>query len=150
MRALLNEVRVLEHMLATSKIESGIRRIGAEQEMFIVDRAFGPACKASEILLAIDDPRFTHELGLFNLEANLSPRELKGDCLRRMERNWRSVAARKVLRKHWIVTSPGQHTSRPRLENLELDSWSRWNDTGRSTMPCGRCVARTSVLLSTV
>ena len=86
MKALLNEVRALEDMLAAGMFEGGIRRIGAEQEMFLVDSASRPAMTAMQILERIDDPRFTHELGLFNLEANLSPLELGGDCLRRLER----------------------------------------------------------------
>jgi CBS domain-containing protein/gamma-glutamylcysteine synthetase len=124
MRALLNEVRVLEHMLATGKIESGIRRIGAEQEMFIVDRAFGPACKASEILLAINDPRFTHELGLFNLEANLSPRVLRGDCLRRMEQELEDVYRRARSTAQTLDCDIALIGILPslRLENLGLDS----------------------------
>jgi CBS domain-containing protein len=38
-----------------------------------------------EILEAIGDDRFTHELGLFNLEANLAPHKLGGNCLSLME-----------------------------------------------------------------
>lgn len=76
MKALLNEVRALEDMLNAGMIESGIRRIGAEQEMFLVDQSCRPALTAMKIFETIDDPRFTHELGLFNMEANLSPLEL--------------------------------------------------------------------------
>ncbi len=86
MKALLNEVRALEDMLTAGMFEGGIRRIGAEQEMFLVDGACRPAMTAMKILERIDDPRFTHELGLFNLEANLSPLELGGDCLRQLEK----------------------------------------------------------------
>lgn len=85
MKALLNEVRALEDMHTAGIFEAGIRRIGAEQEMFLVDQANRPALSAMQILDRIDDPRFTHELGLFNLEANLSPLELGADCLRRLE-----------------------------------------------------------------
>jgi len=85
MRSLLEEVRALERMLDDGVIESGVRCIGAEQEMFIVDRSAAPANKAQEILRRVDDERFTHELGLFNLEANLSPQKMGGDCLSRME-----------------------------------------------------------------
>ena len=85
MKALLNEVRAMEQMLDGGMFESDIRRIGAEQEMFLVDRAYRPAMTAMQMLEGMDDPRFTHELGLFNLEANLSPLELGGDCLRRLE-----------------------------------------------------------------
>lgn len=85
MRALLDEARALEHMLGTDLIETGVRRIGAEQEIFLVDRACRPASLSGPVLDQIDDPRFTHELAQFNLEANLSPQLLGGDCLRRME-----------------------------------------------------------------
>jgi CBS domain-containing protein len=101
MKALLAEVHALELLLESGRVESGVHRIGAEQEMFLVDRAWKPATRAREILEVIDDPRFTHELGLFNLEANLSPRKLGGDCLRQLEqeaqelyRHARETAAR--------------------------------------------------------
>jgi CBS domain-containing protein len=85
MKALLKEVRALELMLEKGMIESGKRRIGAEQEMFIINRAHKPALRALDILETIEDARFTHEIGLFNLEANLSVQDMTGDSLRRME-----------------------------------------------------------------
>lgn len=85
MKALLNEVRAMEAMLDAGLFERDPRRIGAEQEMFLVDRAFRPALTAMKLLDGLDDERFTHELGLFNLEANLSPQVLGGDCLRKLE-----------------------------------------------------------------
>ncbi|HKL49609.1 MAG TPA: CBS domain-containing protein [Wenzhouxiangellaceae bacterium] len=93
MKALLNEVRAMEAMLDAGMFERDIRRIGAEQEMFLVDRAFRPAMTAMQMLEGMDDPRFTHELGLFNLEANLSPLELGGDCLSRLEAETDEVLA---------------------------------------------------------
>jgi CBS domain-containing protein len=78
-------VHALEKMLDSGLIETGVRRIGAEQEMFLIDKAHKPALKAMEILDVIDDERFTHELGLFNLEANLAPHRLGADCLSLME-----------------------------------------------------------------
>ncbi len=98
MKALLGEVRAMEDMLEAGMFERGVRRIGAEQEMFLVDRAFRPAMTAMQLLETMDDPRFTHELGLFNLEANLSPLELGGDCLRRLELETEEVVA--LARQH--------------------------------------------------
>lgn len=94
MKALLVEVHALERMLDAGLVESGVRRIGAEQEMFLVDRAHKPALKALEILDEINDDRFTHELGLFNLEANLSPHRLGGNCFRLMEEETQDVYSR--------------------------------------------------------
>ena len=82
---LLDDLRALEAMIAGGAIEAGVRRIGAEQELFMVDRAWRPAPLAMEILAAIDDPHFTTELGRFNLEINLDPLVLGGDCLSRLE-----------------------------------------------------------------
>ncbi|MEM7202508.1 MAG: CBS domain-containing protein [Planctomycetota bacterium] len=86
MKSLLADVRALEAMLDRGMIESGIRRIGAEQEMFLVDRDCRPTPKATEVLQRLDHPQFTTELALFNLEANLSPYVFGGDCLSRMEK----------------------------------------------------------------
>ncbi len=85
MQSLLTEVQVLERMLEEGLFETGIRRVGAEQEMFLVDASRRPSKKALEVLQQIDHPAFTTELGLFNMEANLSPYVLKNNCLRELE-----------------------------------------------------------------
>ena len=85
MRALLEDVQALERLIDEGLIESGVRRIGAEQELFLVDSAMRPLRAASEVLEAVDHPAFTSELAQFNLEANLSPMVFGGDCLSRME-----------------------------------------------------------------
>ena len=42
-RKLLGDLQALDLMLQHGAIESGVRRIGAEQELFLVDRGFNPA-----------------------------------------------------------------------------------------------------------
>jgi CBS domain-containing protein len=93
-RALLDDVSALERMLDSGLIESGVRRIGAEQEIFLVDRTCEAAPVAPQLLerLARLDPEgrgnthpFTTELARFNLEANLPPWKLGGDVLSRVE-----------------------------------------------------------------
>ena len=85
-RKLLTDLRALETMLDAGLFETKVRRIGAEQEMFLVDRDWRPALVATELLKLIDDPHFTTELGRFNLECNLDPITLGGSSLREMER----------------------------------------------------------------
>jgi CBS domain-containing protein len=94
MKSLLEEVRALEAMLEKGMVESGVSRIGAEQEMFLVNKAQQPALTALDVLKELDDDRFTHELGLFNIEANLSVQELRLDCLSRMEKEAQDVYAK--------------------------------------------------------
>ncbi|HKE03191.1 MAG TPA: glutamate-cysteine ligase family protein [Blastocatellia bacterium] len=85
MKSLLADVSALERMIEAGRIESGVRRIGAEQEMFLINRAMRPAPVAMEVLKNAGDRRLTTEIGKFNLEANLSPRQLAGCGLRDME-----------------------------------------------------------------
>lgn len=84
---LLRDVYAFEYMLDHDWFESGIARIGAEQEMFLVDnKTLKPAMINMEVLKKMkSDPWVTTELAKFNLETNLTPREFKGDCLRQME-----------------------------------------------------------------
>ena len=81
-RKLLTDLRALETMLEGGLFETEVRRIGAEQEMFLVDRDWRPALVATELLERIDDPHFTTELGRFNMECNLDPITLGGSSLR--------------------------------------------------------------------
>jgi CBS domain-containing protein len=85
MRAVLADLRALEEMLEAGSIERGVTRIGAEQELFLVDRTYHPAPGALKMLEKIGDPHFTTELGLFNLEANADPQPLAGKGLAQME-----------------------------------------------------------------
>jgi len=85
MRCLLTDLLALERMIDSDLIEDGVRRIGAEQEMFLIDEAWRPAPVALDVLDRIEDDHFTTELALFNLEANLDPQIYGGDCLSRME-----------------------------------------------------------------
>jgi CBS domain-containing protein len=124
MRSLLREVRALEHMLDQGLVESGIRRIGAEQEMFIINSAHKPEPKALDILETLDDERFTHELGLFNMEANLLPHKMGGDCLRQMESELQEVyeKARQGAQKHDCDIALVGILPTLAKENLGLDS----------------------------
>lgn len=85
MQRLLRDLQALERMLELGLIESDRRRGGAEQEMFLVDAAMRPRNMAAQVLELLDDRRFVHELGQFNLEANLDPFVLGGDCFARLE-----------------------------------------------------------------
>jgi len=84
-KCLLNDLRALEKMIGSGMIESGVRRIGAEQELFLVNSGWRPASIGAEVLERIADPHFTTEIAQFNLEINLDPVVFEGDSLSRME-----------------------------------------------------------------
>jgi CBS domain-containing protein/gamma-glutamyl:cysteine ligase YbdK (ATP-grasp superfamily) len=81
----LNDLKALEYMLANGMLEEDVMRIGAEQEMFLVDSSMHPAPCAVEVIDDAQDGRLTTEIGKFNLEANLTPRLFSGDALSKME-----------------------------------------------------------------
>jgi len=124
MKALLEEVRALEAMLEEGMVESGVSRIGAEQEMFLINSASRPALTALDVLEKLDDERFTHELGLFNIEANLSVQEFKSDCLSRMESEAQEVYAKARAAAHQCDSEIALVGILPTLtlKNLGLDS----------------------------
>jgi len=85
MKALLNDLRALAFMLDQGRLENDVARIGAEQEMFLVDEELRPAPISLEVLEKAGEPRLTTEIARFNLEANTTPRILSGSCFQQME-----------------------------------------------------------------
>jgi CBS domain-containing protein/gamma-glutamyl:cysteine ligase YbdK (ATP-grasp superfamily) len=83
---LIQDVRALELMLHEDMFETGVRRIGAEQELFMVDERGEPAPIIEEVLERNSDERIVTELTKFNLEFNMDPLTYGGDCFQQMER----------------------------------------------------------------
>ncbi len=82
---LLNDIKALEFMIENDMIESGIQRIGIEQELCLVDATWRPAPIIMKFLSKINDPHFTTELAQFNMEINLEPMTFTSDCLGQLE-----------------------------------------------------------------
>ena len=96
---LTQDIKALELMLKENMIETSPLRIGAEQEFFITTEDFLPNTNSLEILKGINDSHFTTEIGKFNLEINLDPLELKGNCFSKLHEQ-----LRKFLEKATLVT----------------------------------------------
>lgn len=90
-KSLLEDVEALEYMLKHDWFESDITRIGAEQEMVLVDAGtYKPATIAMEALEKMKHyPWVETELAKFNLEINLDPRVFENDCLSALENETR-------------------------------------------------------------
>jgi CBS domain-containing protein len=84
-KAVLNDLQAIEQMFEKKIFEEDKLRIGAEQEMFLVDSAMCPAPIATSVINDAEDSRLTTEIGLFNIEANLTPLDFNGNCLRKLE-----------------------------------------------------------------
>ncbi|PTM11913.1 MAG: CBS domain-containing protein [Bacteroidetes bacterium] len=88
---LVKDVEALEFMIDNDLIEKEPIRIGAEQEFWLVDNNFLAKNSALEILEDIKDDHFTTEIGSYNLEVNLDPFELKGDCFSKMSNHLKEL-----------------------------------------------------------
>jgi CBS domain-containing protein len=86
-KRLIADVDALERMIEMGVIETGVTRIGLEQEFFLIDEHGRPASRAMEVLAALggDGAVYQNELALFNVEVALPPLEFTGDCLAKME-----------------------------------------------------------------
>ncbi|MFK8162001.1 MAG: CBS domain-containing protein [Lewinella sp.] len=86
-RHLLQDVQALEYMLKHEWFETETIRIGAEQEMCLVDKkTLKPTPKNIQVLNRLKEfPWATTEIARFNVECNLSPQEFTGHALRLME-----------------------------------------------------------------
>jgi gamma-glutamyl:cysteine ligase YbdK (ATP-grasp superfamily) len=77
-------------MLREQLFEAGPFQVGQEIELNLVDPAGMPAMRNAEVLAAIADPAWATEMGQFNLEINVPPRQLGGDVLADLEREIRA------------------------------------------------------------
>ncbi|MDJ0837295.1 MAG: CBS domain-containing protein [Acidobacteriota bacterium] len=84
---LINDIKAVDQMLANQCFETDKIRIGAEQELCLVDKSWRPAPVSLPVLEQIGDPHFTTEHSRYNLEINCDPLEFSGDCLSRMQRD---------------------------------------------------------------
>ncbi len=88
---LIKDIDSLELMLQQNLIENDKYRIGAEQEFCLVTENWRPAQNSLAILEAIDDSHFTIELAKYNLEINLDPFILQGDCFQLLSKQLNSL-----------------------------------------------------------
>ncbi|MBT8321623.1 MAG: CBS domain-containing protein, partial [Eudoraea sp.] len=77
---LIGDIEALNKMLKSGMFERSPIRIGAEQEFCLVDESWNPSNKADKVLEELKDDHFTNELTRYNLEINLEPHVLEGNC----------------------------------------------------------------------
>ena len=76
---------VFARMLGEFLFETDPARVGLEIELNLVDASGTPSMRNADVLDAIADPAWATELGQFNLEINVPPRQLAGGALADLE-----------------------------------------------------------------
>src|SRR5580704_3570155 len=89
---------VFARMLRESRFDTEPRQVGLEIELNLVDADGLPSMTNTKVLEAIADPSWASELGRFNLEINVPPRQLTGDALSALERVVRGKLAHAAAR----------------------------------------------------
>ncbi len=115
MAALLRDLEALDRMIADGLIESSVRRIGAEQEMVLLDHDWRPSPRGYDLVTHIretlGDGRLTHELARFNAEANIPPMLVGPGMLADLERNLHEVMG-------LVTRVAAEHDCRPVLAGI--------------------------------
>ena len=93
MKNVLKDARALERMLEEDWFETDVIRIGAEQELCLIDEHGKAMPNAMEVMDALGDGNYTTEIAKFNIEINLDPLEFKDNCLSQMEENLQNEVA---------------------------------------------------------
>ncbi len=93
MKYVLKDARALEKMLEDEWFETDIIRIGAEQELCLIDEYGKAMPNAMEVMDALGDGNYTTEIAKFNVEVNLDPLEFKDNCLSQLEENLQNEVA---------------------------------------------------------
>ncbi|MBW8483000.1 glutamate--cysteine ligase [Actinomadura parmotrematis] len=75
----------LARMLGESQFDFERPHIGLEIELNLIDDIGDPLMRNADVLKAIADPKWATELGQFNLEINIPPRELGGSATGELE-----------------------------------------------------------------
>jgi len=82
---LINDVKALEQMLINDWFDTETIRIGAEQELCLVDHHLRPASVSMELLEKTNNPDYVNEIAQYNLEINFAPHVFEKDCLSLLE-----------------------------------------------------------------
>ena len=103
---LIADADALERMLGMGVFETGVRRIGLEQEFFLIDENGRPAPRAMELLddLGGDGAIYQTELARFNIEVAVPPQVFEGDCLTKVEQSLRQHMGiiRRAAHRHGV------------------------------------------------
>jgi gamma-glutamyl:cysteine ligase YbdK (ATP-grasp superfamily) len=86
---LARSLDVLARMLGEHLFESEPALVGQEIELNLVDAESAPSMRNADVLAAIADPAWATEVGQFNLEINVPPRQLDGDAVAGLEQEIR-------------------------------------------------------------
>jgi gamma-glutamyl:cysteine ligase YbdK (ATP-grasp superfamily) len=76
---------VFARMLRESRFEVNPSQVGLEMELNLADDKGAPSMQNADVLAAIADPAWATELGQFNVEINVPPRQLAGGALADLE-----------------------------------------------------------------
>ncbi len=125
---------VFARMLRESRFDTEPRQVGLEIEVNLVDADGMPSMSNVAVLEAIADPDWASELGRFNLEINIPPRQLTGDALTVLEQDVVGKLAHATGRAQGTGSRPVMIGILPTLRESDVTDEAVWlGGTGCST-----------------
>ncbi|MFI6763123.1 glutamate--cysteine ligase [Micromonospora sp. NPDC050417] len=117
---------VFAEMLREARFDIDRPLTGMEIELNLVDDHSMPAMRNAEVLTAVADPQFQTELGQFNVEINVAPRELAGTGTADFEHDVRASLNSANLKARTVDTQLVMIGILPtlRADHLTLDALS--------------------------
>jgi CBS domain-containing protein len=79
-KRLLDDLSQLDNLIKDNAFSKSRARIGAEQEVVLMDKLGSVSPISTQVLKNINHPQFNKELAKFNIELNLTPRNLESTC----------------------------------------------------------------------
>jgi predicted transcriptional regulator len=89
MKKVLTDLDSMARLFEEKQFETGVHRIGAEQELHLIDENYAPLSIGADIMNDLRDPLLCSEYAQFNLEINAEPLRLTADAFGILERNLR-------------------------------------------------------------
>ncbi|MDC0603499.1 glutamate--cysteine ligase [Aliiglaciecola sp.] len=120
-RRLHQQLEELKHTLNTPNFSSGQASIGAELEMYLIDKNGLPIAENVNLLRKMNHPQLTEELNQYNLEYNLSPVVAAGKPFTTMSKELISVLDRLDNEAHKLDTRIVPIGILPTLKEQHLD-----------------------------
>ena len=118
-------------MLREHRFAGDPAQVGVEIELNLVDERGEPSMRNADVLDAIADPAWATELGQFNLEINVPPRELAADAIADLEKEIRDS----LNRADEKADSTGSRRNGGHPAHAARRAHARGHDLGQRAVP---------------
>ena len=82
---LINQLKLLKHIIQQPNFGDEPLRLGAELELYLLNKHSKPLCCNEQVLTALNNPLFQYEINQYNIELNLPAVAMQGQPFQQLE-----------------------------------------------------------------